>query len=297
MPFNATQNLDPNPDVRIFFSGLLMLKPSENDSCEVFVHSSAPRHYLTIEVRRRQAGRPDEVMMRHVGPLSFIQTDPNPAEAPVHGMVIRKVSETQPGGVKSFAPPEPQPEGAPDRLSLAIDLASAQFHNVNPGTARFLDVDPLGARPSILLTDGTLYTAAKTRPELTITLKDTNGRDVRVLEPFASLIGADISLDDESIVTVSWTQQGKPETLNLVKKPGTSYEIYIINDPLFENDSIPTPDNPKHDEFKEYYKVLQVPSNQQYRLDVKLPDPAVAPADRGSTRTPCMSVILGGGGG
>ena len=304
MPFNPTQNLDPNPDVRIFFSGLLMLKPSENDSCEVFVHSSAPRHYLTIEVRRKQTGRPDEVMMRHVGPLSFME-NPNSNTDPIHGMEIRKVSESElgGGGVKSFDPTEPQPEGAPDRLSLAIDLAGAKFHNGNPplrrdGTERFLDVDPLGARPSILLTDGTLYTAAKTRPELTLTLKDTNGKTVRDLDPFASLIGAGISLDGESIVTVAWSQQGKRETLSLVKKPGTYYEIYIINDPLFENDSIPTPDNPKHDEFKEYYKVLQVPSDRQFRLDVKLPDPAAAaPADRGSTRTPCMSVILGGGGG
>ena len=54
MPFTPIQTLDCKADVKIFFSGLLMLTPFENDSCEVFVHTSAPRHYLTIEVRRKQ---------------------------------------------------------------------------------------------------------------------------------------------------------------------------------------------------------------------------------------------------
>jgi hypothetical protein len=297
MPFTPINTLDCQADVKIFFSGLLILKPSENDSCEVFVHTSAPRHYLTIEVRRKQEGRPDEVMMRHLGPLSFIQTNEDPEVTPIHGMAIRRVSESQPGGgVKSFAPQESQPEGAPDGLDKAIDLARSDFHNASqPANAGFLNVDPLGARPSILLTDGTLYTAAKTRPELTIKLKDATGAAVRDLPRFASLIGANISLDDESIVTVSWSQQGKPETLNLIKKPGTRYEIYVINDPLFENDSLPSENNPKHDEFKEYYKVLQVPSDKQFRLDVEVPQDVVPP-DRGSTRAPCMSVVISGGG-
>ena len=295
MPFTPIQTLDPNPDVRIFFSGLLMLKPIENGACEVFVHSSASRHYLTIEVRRKQEGKPDEIMMRHLGPLSFM-----PAATPIYGMEIRRASDTLPGGVKSFAPQEPQPEGAPDGLEFAIDLAGSKFHDGNPtlgcgSTARVLDVDPLGARPSILLTDGTLYTAAKTSPDLEITLNDANGTKVRDLDPFAKLIGAALTLDDESIVTISWSQQGKLENLPLIKKDGVSYEIYITNDPLFEDDSIPAPNNPKHDEFKEYYKVLQVPSDKQFRLDVKPKTGVEVPPDRGSTRAPCMSVVISGG--
>src|ERR1044071_6700554 len=302
MPFTPIQTLDCQADVKIFFSGLLMLTPSENDSCEVFVHTSAPRHYLTIEVRRKQDGRPDEVMMRHLGPLSFIQTDEDPDVTPIHGMAIRKVFRTPPGinGVKSFEPQEPQPEGAPDGLSKAIDLAGSKFHDGNPklhrdSDVRILDVDPLGARPSILLTDGTLYTASKTPPELTIKLNDANGTKVRDLDPFAKLIGAAITLDDRSSVIISWSQQGELETLPLIKKPGVSYEIYIVNDPLLENDSLPTEDNPKHDQFKEYYKVLQVPSDKQFRLEVK-PREGVVPPDRGSTRAPCMSVVISGGG-
>ena len=297
MPFTPTPELDANPDVRIFFSGLLMLKPLENNQCEVFVHSSASRHYFTIEVRRKQAGQPDGIMMRHIGPLAFIQTEED--ADPVHGMVIGKTPAGPTEGVKRFEPDAPQRGGQPDGLSLAIDLASEAFQNGNPlnpkTNTRILDVDPLAARPSILLTDGTLYTAAKTRPDLTITLQDANGADVRVLPSFASLIGADISLDDnpESAVSISWSQQGKPETLNLRKERGVYYEIYVVNDPLFENDSAPTETNPKHDEFREYYKVLHVPSDQQFRLNVEIP-PGPS-ADRGSTRAPCMAIILGGG--
>lgn len=301
MPFTPVDTLPPNPDVRIFFSGLLILEPREDNTCEIFVHSSAPRHYFTIEVRRKQVGRPDELMMRHVGPLAFIGHDEDP-EPPIHGMQIIKVTNGA-KGIRSFVPAAPQADGAPESLNLAIDFESAGFHNGNPESGvdprtnqpiHLLDIDPLGGRPSILLDDGTFYTAAKTRPDIEIRLQHPDGSE-RVLPPFASLIGADVSLEDDSSLAIFWRQFGKLERLELKRAPGTWYEIYIVNDPLFENDSIANLErDPKHDEFREYYKILhRVPTDRQFRLNVALPpdNPALT---RGSTRTPCMSIIKGG---
>lgn len=305
MPFTPVDSLPPNPDVRIFFSGLMILEPRDDNTCEVFVHSSAPRHYFTIEVRRKQAGRPDELMMRHVGPLAYLGRDDD-LVPPIHGMQIVKVTEGA-KGIRSFIPSTPPADGDPQSLNLAIDFESAGFHNGNPESGtdpttnqpfRLLDIDPLGGRPSILLDDGTFYTAALTRSDLQIRLRHPEGSD-RVLAPFASLIGADISLEDGSSLAIIWRQFGKVESLGLRRREGTSYEIYIVNDPLFESEAITNLErDPKHDEFREYYKILhRVPTNQQFRLSVDIPtgnQPAERP--RGSTRTPCMSIIKGGGG-
>lgn len=302
MPFTPVDALPSNPDVRIFFSGLMILEPQADNTCEVFVHSSAPRHYLTIEVRRKQCGRPDELMMRHVGPLAFLGHDDD-AEPPIHGMRIIKVTDEE-KGIRGFFPTAPPADGAPESLELAINFERAGFHNGNPEMGidpvtnqpfRLLDVDPLGGRPSILLDDCTFYTAAKTRSGFEIVLKHPDGSE-RVLPPFASLIGADITLEEDSSVVMLWRQFGKVERLELKRAPDTSYEIYIVNDPLFENDSIGNLQrDPKHDEFREYYKILpRVPTDQQFRLEVRIPDDDSL-LTRGSTRTPCMSIIKGGG--
>lgn len=301
MPFEPTPVLPPNPAVKVFFSGLLILKPSDDgNSCEVFVHRSAPAHHLTIEVRRKKENRPDEIMMRHVGPLTFgVALSATPGQKPIHGFFIQKITNGQ-KGVRKYLPDAPPGPDEPQSLELAVNMDSLKFHNGNPeigapapGEAprKLLDIDPLGARPSIFINDGTFYTAAMTRPDIEIKLKQEGAAD-KVLEPFASLIGANIYLEDGTNVVVRWRHQGKFEALELKKPaPGVSYEIYIVNDPLYENDS---EDEPKHDEFREYYKILpEVPTSEQFRLDVK---PLAATIERGTTKAPCMSVIIGGGG-
>lgn len=297
MPFTPEPNLPDDPAVRIFFSGLLILEPSaEGETCEVFVHRSAPNHHLTIELRRKTVGKPDVILMRHVGPLTFGETlSDDPLKPPIHGFVIHKVTDGA-TGVRMYNGNVPSYEGR--TLNLAINLESPQYHGGNPPVvidpetghtiSRLLDVDSLGGRPSILLDDGTFYTADTTREALGIVLKKIGSADQPLL-PFASLIGANIYLeDDDSTVTVSWRNLGKFEVLELTKPAANeSYEIYIVNDPLYENPSL---SEPKHDEFREYYKILpHVPTPDQFRLDWTPDD------ERGSTSSPCMPIIKGGG--
>lgn len=287
MDMITTPDLGANPDVRIFFSGLMVLEPAPNGkTCEVFVHRSAPNHQLTIEVRQKQAGKPDLIKMRHVGPLPFaLKTAGAVAgDPPIHGMAIEV--RTAPKGIKAFKPGNASTEG--EGLELAINMEGADFHAGNVG-----EIDILSGRPSILLNDAILYTADKTRPDLTINLKKVNQpQPIREMEPFASLIGGNIYLDAGDSVSVRWQAQGVIEDLVLAKRnDGVSYEIYIVNDPLYENETLPLP---PHDEFKEYYKLFpNVPTEQQFRLEVTNQVAPNAPPSnqRGSTRTPCMSVL------
>ena len=275
MPFTQVQQLPKQPPtVKIFLTGQLMLKPNQaSDSCEVFVNRSAPNHHLTIEIREKRQGQPDAILMRHHGPLEF-----RDAEAPVEGLIMRR----EPAGNVSMYTGAPTQCG--EALTTAVDLRSEDFHPANE-----MAIDHESARPSILIEDGVFLTAAKTSNKLKIKLKRGDA-DVRDMEPFASIIGANVYLGQNEFLHIAWREMGLPKTLSLTQPAdGASYEIYIINDPLFED-----PEEAKvHDEFNEYYKVLPtVPTDQRMKLDVKFPE--VEPADRGSTKTPCMPVIVSG---
>jgi hypothetical protein len=299
MPFTSVDTLpEVAPAVRIFFSGLMVIKSIENGACEIFVHRSASAHQLTIEVRRKTPRRPDGVMMRHVGPLAFVGSDDDPQNPPIHGLFIEKNTEGS-KQVEMYVGNSTGSNGE-ESFDLAVDMADPKFHNgdrqVEPdlvtGEARnLLDIDPLASRPSIFLNDGIVYAAAMMQPGLILTLKQ-RGQPDRVLPPFASLIGANLYLKDDESVVLTWRNLGKLEQLTL-KKPDAdvSYEIYIVNDPLYENDTITDPAlDPKHDEFAEYYKIFTaVPTEEQFRLQVQQ-DPNAPKVEKGSTMVPCMPV-------
>ena len=276
MPFTQVQAMPKQaPTVRIFLTGQLMLQPNaESDSCEVFVNRSAPNHHLTIEVREKRPGKPDAILMRHHGPLEFRDSN-----EPVEGILIKRLSE---GKVSMYTG---KPTAYGESLSCAIDLRSEDFH---PGNE--LAVDFESARPSIVIQDGIFYSAIKTSNKLKIKLKkgETALRD---LQPFACVIGANVYLNKDEFLILAWREMGLNKTLTLTKpeEKGAAYEIYIINDPLYED-----PEEPKaHDEFAEYYKALPtVPTDQRLKLDVTFPQPV--PQDKGTTKTPCMPVIMNG---
>lgn len=274
MSFTPDNQLRPDPDVKIFFTGLLVLQPLADKTCEVFVDRSAPDHHLSIEVRRKEAGKPDRILMRHLGPLSFTEVDP--AQPPKHGLFIR-VSPT-PKGVTAFSGP---PTNGNQKLTLAMDMF--KIHEVQTGP-----VDSLGGRPSIVFDEAIFYTA-DTVPDNSATLKKKKAGSVTKPQPeFARIIAANIYLDAANrVATLSWNQDGRDVLLDLKKINGISYEIYIDNEPCYEDDSAGAPI--RHDEFAEYYKIFpEIPTDEQFILD--FPNPP----DRGSTRTPCMSVLLNG---
>jgi hypothetical protein len=275
MPFTQVQEM-PNqpPTVRIFLTGQLMLQPNAaSDSCEVFVNRSAPNHHLTIEVREKRPGRPDSILMRHHGPLAFRNRNP-----PIEGLLIAR----QPAGNVRMYTGDATAYG--EALSLAIDLRSENFHAANE-----MAIDFESARPSIVIQDGIFHTAEKTSDKVKVKLR--RGDRVRELPRFASLIGANVYLGENEFLNLAWREMGLSKALSLTKPvdEGTTYEVYIINDPLYED-----PEEAKaHDELAEYYKVLPtVPTGERLKMETEFLQPVAH--DKGTTKTPCMPVVISG---
>jgi len=300
MPFRGTNDLSTTPDVRIFFVGQLILQPLlESLGCEVFVNRSAADHYLSIEVRKKKSKKPDEIVLRHLGPLPFIPLDGDPQYGMTIGVIEKDpaVVNKAPELVNDDAVAVNAPSGAlkndPKALGLSVDaynganpsdegeelalaLNMERIHDVSPG-----QVQAFGGRPSILVKRGTFYTA-DTYPAGSILTKKKTGKP-KTQPKFAAVIGANITLDGNEQLEIVWTPEGIPKQLLLDKLPNQTYEIYISNEPLFDEDDVQS--NVKHDELAEFYKILpDIPPDEQFELTI--------PSDRGSLRTPCMSVLL-----
>jgi hypothetical protein len=270
MPLTPTDTLPPNPDVRIFFSGLMIIDADNaGETCEVFVNRAALNHHFSVVVREKRIDRPDVVLMRLPCEFSFLPD----------------LTGNQTVGLEILANPHkglamytgaPQPDGS-ETFRLAIDLESTMFHG------KSIEVDE-GGRPSILLNSGIFYAAERTMPQMVINLK--RGGSVQQLGSFANLIGANISLGDKETLTIRWLDVGVVRALQLKRKEGSTYEIYINNDPLFVDPEA----GEAHDEFKEYYKILDsIPPEERFELKV---DPKSSP--KGTPRTLCMTVVKGG---
>ncbi|HEY2962724.1 MAG TPA: hypothetical protein VGJ37_09940 [Pyrinomonadaceae bacterium] len=276
MPFKESNTLDPKPSVRIFFIGLNILKLTDSDAgvdtaVQAFVHNSSQVHKLTIETRRKRPGKPDLLMMRHTGPLSLTVADGTRN----HGFMILTNIEAADRGVTAYNGKEPSDEGTKldDSFSLATLLGKPAG-----------DVDPFGGLPSVFIDHGVFYTADKVTTKAQIVRKNGDKED---LTEVPTIIGANIYLDPskpDQTVTLFWRQEGEDVFLPLKHSPNFTYEIYVINEPLFEPDS----PLPRHGEFTEYFKILpDVSEGDKFEIEFLEEIP-----DRGSTRAPCMSLFL-----
>lgn len=288
MAFRPVNDLLPNPDVRIFFVGQLILEPlREAQACEVYVNQRASNHFLSVEVRLKRPNRPDEIQMRHVGDLTLVPSPPGTSSGsdfPRHGMFILASSEVDPTNtnnaispvVKAYNGSNPSPEG--EELDLALNMS--RIHDVICGP-----VEPAGGRPSILINGGTFYTA-EPYPAGAILRKRRPGSLPKPQPKFAGIIGVNINLPPREVVNVIWRNNGQVERLMLPKIANATHEIYISNEPLYQDDS---PDaQTTHDEFAEFYQILPgIPQHEQFVLTTPPVNPTL-----GSLRTPCMSVLL-----
>lgn len=279
MPFATRPDLPPNPSVKIFFIGLNILQPTANHTCETFVHKLNAQHKLLIETRRKRPNKPDVTMMRLPGPLVPTATDPFGH----HGLRIRTAGITP--RVEAYTGP-PTSDGS---SSLFDGFVMSRILDVSPGQP-----SSSGGRPSIFIDNGVFYTAATVpvvAPATVQLVKKTvppTPPKVINLTQVPTIIGANIYLnpnDTNQKVTLQWKQNGQEVFLDLrPTDSSTTYEIYVINEPLFEPD---TP-GPTHDEFDEYFKILPaVTRHEQFNLVITGTLP-----DRGSTRAPCMSILL-----
>ncbi|HKR22338.1 MAG TPA: hypothetical protein VJS17_07080, partial [Pyrinomonadaceae bacterium] len=134
-------------------------------------------------------------------------------------------------------------------------------------------------------------TAAKTSKQLKFTVQRGSRGEQPIPGGFASVVGVNIYLAETDNFIMEWHEMGIPRNLTL-PKPGErlSYEVYIINDPLYDD----VLEAKVHDEFAEYYKILpNVPTTQRLKMKMEVLNQE---PERGSARTPCMPVVVGDGG-
>lgn len=271
------------PLVKVFFNGLMIAQPDEmGNECDTFVHRTALDHEFSIEIRLKRPNRPDEIKMRHLGPLELL-AEPGGKK---RGFVLTTDAGKGIFGYMGASTPVVDP------MERVFDL------NVyHPGKT---NIHKPAAEPSIIMNDALFYCAEKTPPGLEVELQNAQtGTAVRPLTEFCAILGANIYATS---VNVAWREKGRVQAFPLTNDipSGAHYEVYIINDP--PHVPLPNPGQQPHDELGEYYKILPgVPPHERLKLFFKrIPrqDPAVPvrEQDKGSTRIPCMTVIDTSGG-
>ena len=280
MPFKPEFNFPTTlPLVKVLFNGLMIVKPNANGSdCEVYVHKTATDHVLSIEIRLKQPNRPDQTVMRHLGPLETLSET---GDRKIGFILTTNTGNPRIAAYRGAATTTVDP------IERVFDL---NLHH--PGNSAILKRD---AEPGILMNDALFYCAEKTVPGLEVDLqKAQTGQHVTQLGQFSSILGANIY---STGVNVAWREKGQVQSFPLTNDiaAGAHYEVYINNDPPYV--PLPPAGQQPHDELGEYYKILpDVPPGERLKLFFKkIPrqDAAapVAPQDKGSTRLPCMTVV------
>lgn len=293
--------LPPDPVVKIFLQGQLILEPQADKTCDIGVNRSATKHEFSFELRQRMVDPiPDVVIMRILGEIELPDVKIG-LKAPAGDGVTGK-------GAKRLIPTEEFERAEtddPQDFRWLVDLSSKEFHNAE------VVINGNDTQPNIKIKDGIFYTAQRTDPDVVTvnsveTAVDSTGNVLALpgvpLNRIASLMGVNIYLDDASAkFKMTWTQNGEKKEIVLEKPPVGSnikhYEIRIINDPPF----IANDEAPKHQELREYYKAIEMVRNEDGErtnfLPFELEFVQGATPPLGSPTIPCMPVGGGDSGG
>jgi len=266
MPFKTTTTPPSiNATVTVRFSGLLLLKPGpKGNTCEVGVHrtSTSPHAFQVMLI----VNKPKQ-------PLTFIRLLTGPLTGDLN-------IEAQPAtnGFQVFTP-TPEPFVRNDDGNNEFDFRWAvNMSPLHPGA----DFNG-GARPVARLNEGILYTG-NLSPEAFRPMLGQQGTRGTPQFRIAADLAAAIDLAPGSTVMISWDQSGNARNLELPRpldREGTTYTIVLLNEP-------PGIGGEGHDEFAEYYGVLEVGGAkikpaERFLLDFGQP---------GSDEIPCMPVVL-----
>lgn len=255
MPFDPTTQINPNPDVKIFFEGLVMLVPGQDAKskrCDVYVINHSSEHELSVDV-------------------SVDQPQPNFPFLRLGSKVLRsglEISTKTPAGVTKYVPNGGTSVPGAYGFDEAID-----FNLLHPG----VKPDPTGAHSGVLkIRDGVLYT---------VTQRDKDARLERQTEcrncvPLSLILGASIDLGGKKLV-LDWGEDSL-ELPRAEDPAGTKYFIWI-------NNSRPVPAT-TNDFQHLYHGISPVATPDKFRLVFKhCGDPLET-----SPRVPCIPGVTGG---
>ncbi len=264
MPFQTTTTPpDPNPDVQIFFDGLLLLTPA-NDGCFVGVHnkslpSPARPHVFLFMVRA--SGQRD--------PIAFFS-----------GKLTKRLTiliDDKNAKVSKFVPATADPQDFSSSIDLKKILPAS---NPQP--------DPLHINPGVFINEGVLYAAGITSPGSALLRR--SGQLDQPLDSLANPIAANISFNGRTL-ELKWNDGINDQTLTL-PRPNTNekYEIIISNR---ENPEppVPAPGTTACGDFQDHFEVING-VNPQDRFNICFIIPKISGPD--TTRVPCMSVVIDG---
>ena len=293
-PKDITQVPGDTPDVRIFFHGQLLLRSEDEVTCEVAVNPLAVNHVLSIEARTKVAGRPDTIVMRHIGPLNFRQGE---------GMLIEvspAVSSPAAFNCRTFDSIDYVSGTVPPRdddFRWILNLEGPQFHR------RDLNVPIFNSQHIIRLRNGEYFFRTAVRADTRLSHKRRGGEMEEVtFRRIGTIASASVFLTESQSVVLRWqspTREGD-HVVTLTKAANTTHEIFINNAPLYLDPPVqgeePT-ELPQFDELPEYYKVIpgieSILTDGRFRLV-----PVLAALDNlegGSPSIPCQVRRLDGG--
>lgn len=281
MPLNNSdeQTIPPNPDVRIYLHGQLILEPGPDEGeCTVGVNRCSPAHQFSFEVRQRMLDpdAPDIILTRRLGTLATdIEIDVVDAEDP---------DEPANEGVTRFVPDVPF--GQPQDFRWLLDLEGRNFHDSD------VVINGADVEPSVIIREGLFYTASRTDDRRLRVTREGGGKDPSNLGVVAAIVGVNIYLRGRK-VKVTYGDDAlllPPESAPANVK---YYEIRITNDPPFVSEDAPV----AHDEFREYYKTVkclrvdgqQVADFLRFRLLLE----RIQTPGLGSPTIPCMPLGSG----
>lgn len=266
MAFQTTTN-EPvlNPPVTVTFSGLMVLKPGANNTCDIGVHRFNRDHLFQVILIVQKPDRPPTLTPLLTGPLTApfsIGLSSNPAV----------------GDFMVFAPtPDPFVRGIPNHEKDVRWAINFRDHHPNVQTNG-------GVEPLINLKTGVLYSSNLTSPTLAprLTLPDLSSIPLhRIAEDLAVSIVPPAGTQ----VVLRWEDVGVETMLELPPldgDPTTTYTVAFTNNP-------PNFSGEPHDELGLYYRVLKngnVSFTQAMQFTL-----AIARGVR-SDEVPCMPVLL-----
>jgi len=248
MPFTNVAVPPPTtPPVTILFSGLMVVQPGPNNTCEIGVHKFSRDHLFQIVLSVNKPNRPPFLLPLFTGPL------------------------LAPFEIRSAINPEPNPDFVAyardpfDRTlpnSDELDYRWAINFGLKHPTAQPND----GLKPVVTLKTGTLYTPNLTNPTLAPKLTRVGSQDDE-LRQIASHLAVSITPLAGTKILLKGLDLGDPLEVLIPRDDdpqGTSYTLAFINEP-------PNILAEPHDEFALYYKVFvdngtAIPSSVRFRL-------------------------------
>jgi hypothetical protein len=267
MPFDSSLQVNPTPDVRIFFEGLLILVPAQDaisKLCEVYaINHHSTEHEVFVDV-------------------SIDEPQPTLPILRIGGKVIQsglEIATTAPAGVKKFEP-NTTPTAAPFPFHEVMDLKV-----LNPSAT----LNPGGLHPAIKIRDGVLYSASHRTSDVSIESQNTTCRNLS--DPLSLIIGTSIDLNGRNL-RLTWGSE-------YLELPGdgdgsAKYIIWITN-------SRTAPPPPNANDFGHFYHGLNgVDPRDQFsmkfgRCGTKEPEQARGERVIFTTpRVPCIPADLGG---